>query len=240
MILTLLGACLAGPASAAGPSVREAGARSPEGTATPSLSPDAAVQRVFDLRGLPADKRDITKAALASHDFDWNLLLPALRFGDHRKRIPITVTDASEWGAVGLAWPAPVGKVEVDDDVVDAAWFRDVVLHEVGHMVDFYYLEPDGLRDDVADIYGAPWDVIGHSFNAAFTQGFSRFAAVDEAYPLDAEQILQLREVLGFSGEAPTKTDSLTDVRDFDPDFSVTLPAQHDHTRAVSPIVPVA
>lgn len=196
------------------------------------------MSRVFDLRGLSADKRDIAKETLLAHDFDWGLLLPALKSGDRRKRIPISVTDASEWGAVGLAWPAPVGKIEVDDDILDPHWFRDVVLHEVGHMVDFYYLEPNGLRDDVAEIYGKPWDEVGHSFNAAFTQAFSTYAAVDSAYPLGEQQILELRELLGFSGVPPLKAGELTDVRDFDPDFTVAKPGEHDRTDS-SPVGPV-
>ena len=206
---------------------------------TSVASPATAISRVFDLRGLSADKRDIAKETLLAHDFDWNLLLPALKSSDKRKRIPISVTDASEWGAVGLAWPAPVGKIEVDDDILDPQWFRDIVLHEVGHMVDFYYLEPNGLRDDVAELYGKPWDEVGHSFNAAFTQAFSTYAAVDSAYPLGAQQILELRELMGFSGPPPLKTGELTDVREFDPDFSVAKPAEHDRTNSY-PVGPVA
>ena len=242
LVLMLLGACLAGPASAGErrPLDRTRGLSPMGAAATPAQSSAADVQQVFDLRGLPANQRDITKQALVSHDFDWTLLLPALKAGNHRKRIPITVTDASEWGAVGLAWPAPVGKVEVDDDILDPAWFRDVVLHEVGHMVDFYYLEPNGLRDQVAEIYGAPWDEMGHSFNAAFTQAFSAYAAEDSAYPLDDDQILELRDLMGFSGESPSKTGEITDVREFDPDFTVAKPVKHDHAEHASPVVPVA
>ena len=242
LVLMLLGSCLAGTASAAGREVA-GGPGSPfsrGSTSAPAASSISSVQKVFDLRGLPADKRDIVRQTLQSHDFDWNLLLPALRSGDHRKRIPITVTDASEWDAVGLAWPAPVGKVEVDDDVLDPLWFRDVVLHEVGHMVDFFYLEPYGLRGNVAEIYGVPWDDMGHSFNAAFTQAFSTTVAVDGLYPLSDSQILELRSVLGASGAAPAKSDSLSRVRDFDPDFSISIPAVHDHSEAASPAVPVA
>jgi hypothetical protein len=241
VILMMLGACLGGTASAsARRSEGERGERSSTAASSPAVATNAAIQKVFDLRGLSADKRDIAKHALASHDFDWTLLLPALRANDHRKRIPITVTDASEWGAVGLAWPAPVGKVEVDDDVLDPLWFRDVVLHEVGHMVDFYYLEPYGLRDDVAEIYGAPWDEMGHSFNNAFTQAFSSYTVVDSTFPLGDTQIDELRALMGFEGSAPAKTGTLTDVREFDLDFTAAEPIRHDDVHANSPIVPVA
>jgi hypothetical protein len=149
--------------------------------------PSGATDQVFDLRGLPADKRDITKAAIENHDFDWTKLLPRLRKDGARKRITITVTDTSAWGAVGLAWPAPIGKIEIDDDdVKNPSWFRDVVLHELGHMVDFYYLDPNGLQKDVAALYGRPWEEAGHPFNAAFTQAFSIYQAQDKELPLAA------------------------------------------------------
>lgn len=188
----------------------------------PGGSPANDVDRVFDLRFLRAGERDVARFALGCHDFDWTLLRPAMTIDDPRKRIPISVTDASEWGAVGLAWPAPVGKIEIDDDVLDEIWFRDVVLHEVGHMVDFYFLDPQGLRDEVAEIYGAPWDEVGHSFNAAFTQAFSCFQAVDSAYPLDEAQIAELRALLGGIGPVPEKmTGVLENVRDFDQELTI-------------------
>lgn len=205
----------------------------------PSGSPANVVNRVFDLRFLPAGERDVTRSALDCHDFDWTLMLPAMKLDSPRKRIPISVTDASEWGAVGLAWPAPVGKIEIDDDVLDETWFRDVVLHEVGHMVDFYLLDPQGLRDEVADIYGAPWDEVGHSFSAAFTQAFSCFEAVDSAYPWDDAQVAELRALLGGVGPVPEKmAGPLASVREFDHELTIPQRVQRRGNIATT-IIPV-
>lgn len=215
--------------------------RAATGTASPVAGPTSSLKRVFDLRSLRGGGRDVANAALACHDFDWSLLRPALNTDNPRKRITVSVTDASEWGAVGLAWPAPVGKIEVDDDVLDAVWFRDVVLHEVGHLVDFYYLEPEGLRDEIAEILGAPWDESGHSFNAAFTQAFSCYSAVDSVRPLDEAQILALRAVMGSPGPIPTKVGdaALVDIRELEADFTVAQPSKHQVTSGSAPVGPV-
>ena len=214
--------------------------RSASTASRPGGSPVNEVNRVFDLRFLRAGERDVTRFALGCHDFDWTLLLPAMTMGNPRKRIPISVIDASEWGAVGLAWPAPVGKIEIDDDVRDATWFRDVVLHEVGHVVDFYYLDPQGLRDEVAEIYGALWDEVGHSFNAAFTQAFSCFQAVDSAHPLDDTRVAELRALLGGAGPVPEKmTGTLASVREFDHELTIPQRVQRrgDLSTATIPVI---
>jgi hypothetical protein len=192
-------------------------------------TPVSAIDQVFDLRGLPADKRDITKAAIENHDFDWTKLLPRLRKDGARKRITITVTDTSSWGAVGLAWPAPIGKIEIDDDVRNPFWFRDVVLHELGHMVDFYYLDPNGLQKDVAAIYGRSWEVAGHPFNAAFTQAFSTYRAVDGDLPLADDKVVELRALLGGQGGLPKKSASLGRVRVADDSHFPAAGVIHDH-----------
>lgn len=180
-------------------------AKPPARPSSPPPTKVAALDQVFDLRALAPKTRDLVRKTLAGYDFDWTLLRPELKKQGRRARIAIKVTDTSSWGAVGLAWPAPIGAIEIHSGVKDPWWFRGILLHEVAHVVDFYYLEPNGLQDDVAAIYGKDWDVVWHSFNDAFTQAFSVFPAQDAAHPLDAEQVLRLRALLGGNGGIPHK-----------------------------------
>ena len=105
--------------------------------------------------------------------------------------------------AVGLSWPG--GTVVIDDQVHDHVWFQQIVMHEVGHMVDFFHLSPADLHDEVAEIYGTPWAVMGHNFNNGFIQAFSSYVAYDASYPLTDPSWLELRMLLGGSSEIPEK-----------------------------------
>ena len=78
--------------------------------------------------------------------------------------------------------------------------------HELGHIVDFFHLAPKGLRTKVARIYGVPWSVMGHNFNNGFVEVFSTTPGFDPTYPLADAELMELRALLGGSGEMPTKT----------------------------------
>ena len=189
----------ASPAFAGGtPSSAAPTASAPAG---PSAS-TAAIQKIFDVRGLTPGQRDVVLQVLRAHDFDWSqMVLPS---EVARRRIPFSVKDISAWEAAGLAWPGSGARIEIDDEITSSWAFRSVALHEVGHMVDFFFLEPKGLHDEVAAIYGKPWSEVAHSFEAAFTTAFTPFKIVDPTYPLNDGQIQQLRELLGGKGPAPS------------------------------------
>lgn len=166
------------------------------------------VDRVFDLRALSAPQRDVVHQVLSSFDFDWRQLSLA-DLGDRRRRIVVEVADISAWSAAGLAWPAPIGKIQIDDQVFDLEWFQQVFIHELTHIVDFFYLVPNDLHDDVADLYGVgQWSELGHPFIPAFVRAFSSFDPTEDVLPssLDAD----LRSLMGGRGEPPAKSVSLS------------------------------
>ena len=160
--------------------------------------------RIFDLSGLDDAHRDLVKESLSGFDYDWTQLRSALRTKTGKSRIPIRVRDISSWNAVGLSWPG--GSIVIDDQVLDDVWFQNIVMHEIGHMVDFFHLAPAKLHDEVSAIYGAPWEVMGHNFNNGFIQVFSSFGGFDASYPMTHSSLLELRALLGGAGEMPIKT----------------------------------
>lgn len=167
----------------------------------PSKPLSSSWQQAFDTSQLPQRARAAAEEALSAFDFDWTKLLPAMG----GRKIVLAVADLSSYGAVGAAWPAPVGRIELDDDVVGhPIWVKAVMLHELGHIVDFYYLEPRGLHDDVAALYGQDWDVIAHSFNAAFVAAFTGYEMVDDAFPLSGSKVRELRRLLSGAGAGPS------------------------------------
>ncbi len=121
------------------------------------------------------------------------------------RRVVVEVADISMHDAGGLAWPPPVGKIQIDDDIRDPGAFQQVLAHELGHMVDFLLLEPAGLRDRVAQIFAADWDAVSHRFNDAFTAAFTHVAVIDDDHPVTHEQTVAIRMLLGGSGEPPKK-----------------------------------
>ena len=196
----LLSAVAASLISSASPAL--AGGTSPSGAPAAPAASTASLQKIFDVRGLTPGQRDVVLQVLRSHDFDWSqMVLPA---EVARRRIPFSVKDISSWEAAGLAWPGSGARIEIDDEITSSWAFRSVALHEVGHMVDFFFLEPKGLQGEVAAIYGKPWSEVAHSFEAAFTTAFTPFKIVDPTYPLNDAQIQQLRELLGGKGPAPS------------------------------------
>jgi hypothetical protein len=173
--------------------------------ATAATKKDSSTQKpgIFDLSSLDDAHRNLVKDALGAFDYDWSRLRPALRSTTGKMQIPIRIRDISSWNAVGLSWPG--GTIVIDDQVRDDLWFQQIVMHEVGHMVDFFHLSPAGLHDEVAEIYGAPWGVMGHNFNNGFIQVFSTYEAFDASYPMTQSSLVELRELLGGSDKIPEK-----------------------------------
>ena len=180
-------ATLAGPAAAA-----------------PTSPAPKIVEGIFDISRLDEAHQLLVEEALACDDFDWSKLKKSLKAKTGRTAIKVTVRDISKWGAVGLSWET--GLLDIDDQVLDPHWFQQVFMHEVGHMVDFYYLQPRRLHDEVSRIYGAPWKTMGHDFNGGFTNAFSCFDAGDANGYLDDTKVLAIRTLLGGHAFVPAKT----------------------------------
>ncbi len=172
-----------------------------------AASPTASdATKIFDLSGLDDTHRDLVLDALDEFDYDWTQMKPALKAKTGRTRIPIKVVNiAAKWNACGLAWPN--GVIQIDDQVTDPIWFQQVVMHEVGHMVDFFHLRPAKLHGRIAKVYGASWGTMGHNFNNGFIQVFSTYPADDPSYPLTATDLLTLRTLLGGTNALPAKTE---------------------------------
>ena len=163
--------------------------------------------KVFDLSALDEVHRELVIDALDEFDYDWTQLKPALNRNPRRTHIKIRIVDiAPRWNAVGLSWPN--GVMDIDDQVTDDAWFQDVVIHELGHMVDYFHLRPAKLRGKVADLYGAPWTEIWHDFNDGFIQAFSTYGSEHHLFDdeLSADDESALRSLLGGEGAVPVKT----------------------------------
>src|SRR5688572_3787582 len=141
--------------------------------AVPAAAPAAAkAPGIFDLSSLDDTQRGLVIDALSASDYDWTQMKAALKAKTGKTRIPIKVVDiAARWNACGLAWPN--GLIQIDDQVIDPTWFQQVVLHEVGHMIDFFHLTPAKLHGKIAKVYGAPWTEIGHDFVNVTLQLFS-------------------------------------------------------------------
>ena len=167
---------------------------------TPAASPST-----FNLSSLDDAHRDLVLDALDEFDYDWALMKPALKKKTGKTRISVTIIDIdAKWGALGLAWQD--GRIHIDDSVTDPAFFQEVVLHEIAHMVDYFHLQPAKLRGQVAEIYGAPWSEIWHDFNKGFVQVFSSYTAEDTTHLSAVEDELALRALLGGLGSIPQKT----------------------------------
>lgn len=165
---------------------------------------EKTVRGVFDISSLDADHQLLVEEALACDDFDYSMLRRSLKKKTGRTAIKLEVKDISKWGAVGVAWQT--GLLQIDDDVKDPRWFQQVVMHEIGHMVDFYYLMPNKLHGPIAKLYGAPWSTMGHDFNGGFTGAFSCFDAGDANGYLDEAGFQALRALMGGEGLIPAKT----------------------------------
>ena len=176
----------------------------PPALATTSERSPTNPARIFDLSSLDDAHRALVKDVLAGFDYDWSQLRPELRATTGRTQIPIRVRDISSWNAVGLTWPG--GTIVIDDQVLDDQWFQAIVMHEIGHVVDFFHLVPAGLHEEVSAIYGDPWGVMGHNFNNGFIQVFSVHRGFDPSYPMTSGELLELRALLGGVGAIPTKT----------------------------------
>ena len=176
------------------------------GPAAAATTPPAPkiIEGIFDISALDAAHQLLVEEALACDDFDWSKLKQSLKKKTGRSLIRVSVEDLSEWKAVGLSWRS--GSVQIDQRITDPHWFQQIFMHEVGHMVDFYYLMPNKLHGKVASIYGAPWSQMGHDFNGGFTNAFSCFDAGDGNGYLDETKVQAIRTLLGGSGLAPTKT----------------------------------
>lgn len=196
-IVTILMATVWMPSASASP------AQPRSRVAAPVAGP-RAVDRVFDLRSLSAGHRDLVRDVLGSFDFDWTGLSPA-NPAKPRQRVVVEVADVSAWNAVGLAWPAPVSKIQIDDQITDPTWFRDILLHELGHIVDFLYLGPRDLRAELTSLLGAAsWDELKHPFIPGFIRAFSSFDTGSNDALAEAE-VAEIRELLGGVGDPPTK-----------------------------------
>ena len=155
--------------------------------ATPSNDPTT----IFNLSSLDETQEALVLEALAGLDYDWSQMKAALKKKTGKTHIPIKVVDiAAKWNACGLAWPN--GLIQIDDQVIDPTWFKGVVLHEIGHMIDYFHLGPEKLRGKIAKVYGAPWSQIGHDFVNVALLLFSD----DEIGTLTETQKLALRSLL--------------------------------------------
>ena len=175
----------------------------PAAAATTSPTPKM-VEGIFDISRLTADQQLLVEEALACDDFNWASLKPALKKKTGRSAIIVENKDLSQWGAVGASWST--GVLQMEKTLTDPHWYQQIFMHEVGHMVDFYYLMPRKLHGQVSKIYGAPWSTMGHDFNGGFTNAFSCFNAGDANGYLDETKVLAIRTLLGGEGVAPTKT----------------------------------
>lgn len=172
-------------------------------SAAPS-APTKIVDGIFDITSLDAEHQALVEEVLACDDFNWSMLKETLKKKTGRTAIKVRVSDISKWGAVGLSWRT--GLLEIDDQVLDPRWFQQVFMHEIGHMVDFYYLMPNKLHGKVSKIYGAPWSTMGHDFNGGFTNAFSCVDGGDGNGRLDDTKVLEIRALLGGDALVPAKT----------------------------------
>ena len=175
----------------------------PAAAATTSPTPKI-IEGIFDISRLTVDQQLLVEEALACDDFDWARLKPSLKKKTGRSAIVVENKDLSKWGAVGASWST--GVLQMEKTITDPHWYQQIFMHEIGHMVDFYYLMPRKLHDEVSEIYGAPWSVMGHDFNGGFTNAFSCFDAGDANGYLDEIKILQIRTLLGGVASPPAKT----------------------------------
>jgi hypothetical protein len=170
----------------------------------PADSTISQATKLFDLSGLDKTHRDLVIEALEGFDYDWSQMKAGLKAKTGKTQIPINVVNIpSKWNACGLSWPN--GVVEIDDQVIDPVWFKQVVQHEVGHMVDFFHLGPAKLHGKIAKVYGDSWAVMNHNFNTGFIQVMSNTSAFDPAYPLTEAQQQELRRLLGGTQILPFK-----------------------------------
>jgi len=172
--------------------------------ASASTQPTKIVDGIFDISALDEAHQLLVEEVLACDDFDWSKLKSTLKRKTGRTAIKVRVADISKWGAVGLSWST--GLLEIDDQVLDPHWFQQVFMHEVGHMVDFYYLMPNKLHGPVSKIYGASWKTMGHDFNGGFTSAFSCVDGGDGNGYLDDTKVQAIRTLLGGAGLVPAKT----------------------------------
>jgi hypothetical protein len=162
------------------------------------------VDGIFDISALDADHQLLVEEALACDDFDWSKLKKTLKHQTGRSVIKVEIKDLSKWGAVGASWST--GVLQLEKTVTDPHWFQQIFMHEVGHMVDFFYLMPNKLHGTVAKIYGAPWKTMGHDFNGGFTSAFSCLDGGDGNGRLDDTKVQAIRTLLGGAGLVPAKT----------------------------------
>lgn len=172
------------------------------GTWTSPAAAAPSSSSFFDLSLLDEDQQQIAASVIDEFDFEWSRMRRALRRETGRAQIRVRVRNLERWKALGLTWHS--GLIELDDGLSDPVLFKRVFRHEIGHVVDFYLLAPNGLRRDVAALYGAPWKEIWHDFNDGFIQATSTFPLAS-GDSLTEEQVLQLRKLLGLDATLPQK-----------------------------------
>jgi hypothetical protein len=167
-------------------------------------APTKIIEGIFDVSALDEAHQLLVTEALACDDFNWASMKKSLKAKTGRSTIRVEAKDLSKWGAVGASWGT--GILQIEKTVTDPHWFQQIFMHEVGHMVDFYYLMPKRLHDEVSKIYGAPWSTMGHDFNGGFTSAFSCFDGGDGNGYLDDTKVQAIRTLLGGAGLVPAKT----------------------------------
>lgn len=147
---------------------------------------------LFDLTKLPDTNAAWLRAVLARHTFDFDRCRPQLEResqwwgGPKRSKIPVTIADLSPQGWGAATWPD--GRIKIDDDAKDdEIQFSGYFAHELGHVVDYFFLTVK-RKTRLVQIYrqvyaGVEWEDISHPFCAGFTAAFSDIEATDPTYP---------------------------------------------------------
>lgn len=136
-----------------------------------AVAQESSCQAHFDTQNLPEAQTEWAEESIGHLDF------PCERLGDRTISIEIGELDGPK------GWASPEGYIQVDDDVASHKTFRKVLLHEIGHSVDFFYLT-DAIRNRVKRIFDdrdGCWlehrcsyeNRVGEVFADAFVRAFS-------------------------------------------------------------------
>lgn len=127
-------------------------------------------------------QKQIAQDVLREHSFDWSQLAT---------RVKVQVAEIGAYQAIGLTWPD--GRIQIDDDYLDR--FDEIFRHELGHVVDFFYLTPY-KRAKIEGWVGHEWREISEDWPDLFTAAFTTEQVEATHFEITPELIRKTRRLV--------------------------------------------
>lgn len=130
---------------------------------------------------IPPATKAVFRRSFSCLKFDWGPILPLVG-----QRIPITVSD---FPLAARTYPTKPYPIEFDDNYLENYDTGSALRHELGHVTQFAYIDPNHLWDELEEIMGHP--VEGEEWVSLWAQSYG--CPLSITYPLTDLQAQKIR-----------------------------------------------